>query len=241
VIKIFKKSAFVTGGAKRLGKEICIGLAKQGYNIAFTYLNSIDDSKQTEIELNDIGVKVARIKTDLTKSKEIKNFFNVGIQKIGTPDILINNASVFKRVKFSELNEKFFDEAISTNLKAYYLCSLEVAKYMKRGGRIINISSLGGIKPYKNYLPYSVSKAGVIMLTKCLALELAPKIFVNSIAPGILNLPNEKQVKYLPKENKIPLRKYGMLNEITNSILYLINSEYITGEVVLIDGGKCLS
>ena len=241
MISIFKKSAFVTGGAKRLGKEICICLAKQGYNIAFTYLNSTEDSKRTEQELNEIGVKVARVKVDLTKSRDIKKFFNVGIRKVGTPDILINNASVFKRVKFSELSEEIFDEAISTNLKAYYLCSLEAATYMKSGGRIINISSLGGIKPYKNYLPYSVSKAGVIMLTKCLAIELAPKIFVNSIAPGILNLPNEKQVKYLPKEKKIPLHKYGMPNEITNYILYLINSKYITGEVMLIDGGKCLN
>jgi 3-oxoacyl-[acyl-carrier protein] reductase len=241
VIRIFKKSAFITGGAKRLGKEICISLAKQGYNIAFTYLNSTEDSKRTEKELNDIGVKVARVKVDITKNKEIKKFFNIGIQKVGTPDILINSASVFKRVKFSELNEKVFDEAISTNLKAYYLCSLEAAKYMKRGGKIINISSLGGIKPYKNYLPYSVSKAGVIMLTKCLAIELAPKIFVNSIAPGVLSFSNEKQVKYLPKEKKIPLRKYGMPSEITNSILYLINSKYITGEVMLIDGGKCLN
>lgn len=237
----FKKSAFITGGSKRLGKEICISLAKEGYNIAFTYLNSIEDSKRTEKELNDIGIKVARVRADLTKSKDIKKFFNVGVRKIGTPDILINNASVFTRVKFAELNEEIFDKVISSNLKSYYLCSLEVAKYMKGDGRIINISSLGGIKPYKNYLPYSVSKAGVIMLTKCLAIELAPKILVNSIAPSIIKFPKEKQVRYLPKEKKIPLCKYGMPNEITNSILYLINSKYITGEVLLIDGGKCLN
>ena len=236
-----KKSAFVTGGAQRLGKEICISLAKQGYNIAFTYHHSIKDSKITEKELNEIGVKVARVKADLTKSKDVKNFFDIGIRTIGNPYILVNNASVFKRVKLSGLNEKKFDEAITTNLKSYYLCSLEAAKYMRRGGKIINISSLGGIKPYKNYLPYSVSKAGVIMLTKCLAIELAPKIFVNSIAPGVLRFPNDKQVKYLPKEEKIPLCKYGMPSEITNFILYLINSEYITGEVILIDGGKCLN
>ena len=241
MINTFKKSAFITGGAKRLGKEICISLAKQGYNIAFTYLNSTEESKKTEKELNDIGIKAVRVKTDLTKNKEIRNFFNIGIQKIGTPDVLINNASIFKRVKFSSLNEQIFNKTITSNLTSYYLCSLESSKYMKNGGRIINISSLGGIKPYKNYLPYSVSKAGIIMLTKCLAIELAPKILVNSIAPGILNFPEGKQVKYLPKEEKIPLCKYGSPDEITNSILYLINSEYITGEVILIDGGKCLN
>jgi 3-oxoacyl-[acyl-carrier protein] reductase len=241
VINIVKKSAFVTGGAKRLGKEICISLAKQGYNIAFTYLNSAEESKKTEKELNDIGIKAVRVKADLTKNKDIQKFFSIGIQKIGTPDILINNASIFKRFRFSELNEKNFDETVSANLKAYYLCSLEASKHMKSGGRIINISSLGGIKPYRNYLPYSVSKAGVIMLTKCLAVELAPKIFVNSIAPGIINFSDTKQIKYLPKEEKIPMRKYAMPNEITNSILYLINSEYITGEIIVIDGGKHLN
>ena len=241
MIDISNKSAFITGGAKRLGKEICISLAKQGYNIAFTYLNSIEESKKTEKELSNIGVKTVRVKTDLTKSKDIHKFFDIGVQVAGKPDVLINNASVFKRIKFSELNEKNFNETISANLKAYYLCSMEAAKYMKGGGRIINISSLGGIKPYKNYLPYSVSKAGVIMLTKCLAIELAPKILVNSIAPGILNFPSRKQVRYLPEKEKIPLRKYGMPDEITNSILYLINSEYITGELILIDGGKYLN
>ena len=124
---------------------------------------------------------------------------------------------------------------------AYYYTSLEASKYMKKEGRIINISSLGGTKPYKNYLPYSVSKAGVDMLTKCLALELAPRILVNSIAPGVLKMKGEKRKEYLPSIESIPLKKHGNTIEITNFILYLINSEYITGQIFLIDGGKVLN
>jgi NAD(P)-dependent dehydrogenase (short-subunit alcohol dehydrogenase family) len=236
-----RKVALVTGGAKRLGREICLSLAVNGYDVAFTYLTSVKDSIITENDLKALGINSLRIKADLTKSKDVKTFFASSCEKLGKPDVLINNASIFTRTPFNFLKEDMFDRIMDANLKSYYLCSLEAAKYMKKGGRIINISSLGGIKPYKNYLPYSVSKAGVIMLTKCLALELAPKILVNSIAPGILEMPHEKKKQHLPSKEKIPLKKYGDPNEITNFILSLINSEYITGQVFLIDGGKVLN
>ena len=236
-----RKVALVTGGAKRLGKAICLSLAGNDYDVAFTYLTSIKESVATENEIKSLGVKALRVKVDLTKIKDVKKFFAVANEKIGMPDLLINNASVFERTPFKTLNDNLFDKIMDANLKSYYLCALEASRYMKKGGRIINVSSLGGIKPYRNYLPYSISKAGVIMLTKCLALELAPKILVNSVAPGILEMPEEKRPRFLPSIEKIPLKKYGNPSEITNFILSLINSEYITGQVFLIDGGKVLN
>jgi len=236
------KVAFVTGGAKRLGKNICLALAAEGYDIAFSYLKSEKESVLTEKGLNSLGIKTFRMRADLTKKKDIQKFFSNAQKKLGKPSVLVNNASIFKRTPYKKLNAEIFEQTIDTNLKSYYLCALEAAKLMKNnGGRIINISSLGGIRPYKHYLPYSVSKAGVIMLTKCLALELAPDILVNSIAPGVLELPEEKKKQHLPPKEKIPLGKYGSPDEITNFILYLINSQYITGQVFLIDGGKVLN
>jgi len=235
------KTAFVTGGARRLGKEICLTLAREGYDVGFTYLNSLKDSEKTEKELKEIGVKVYRQRADLSNPEEVGNFFQKAVFELGKPYVLINNASVFERTPLGRLNSDIFDTVINTNLKSYYLTSIEAAKLMKKGGRIINISSLGGTKPYKNYLPYSVSKAGVDMLTRCLALELAPEILVNSIAPGVLKMKGESRKEFLPNAEKIPLKKYGSPCEITNFILSLINSEYITGQVFLIDGGKVLT
>lgn len=236
------KNVIVTGGARRLGREICLFLAEKGYNIGFTYLNSEKDSIITEKKILQKGVKVFRYKVNLTNNEEVKNFFYLANKEFGNIDVLINNASVFIRTPFKELNEEIFENILVTNLKSYYLCSLEVVKYMskRKGGHIINISSLGGVKPYKNYLPYSVSKAGVNMLTKCLAIELAPKILVNSIAPGVINFKKEKNTKFLPDKKNIPLQKYASTDEITNFIFYLINSNYITGQVFLFDGGKIL-
>lgn len=238
-----RKTAVITGGARRLGRQICISLAESGFNVCFTYLNSVKDSLITERKIRSFGVEAFRNKVDLTKKSDIENFFIAVHKQFGNIDVLINNASVFERTPYDILDEDIFDRIIDTNLKSYYLCSIEAAKYMNRNkyGRIINISSLGGTKPYKNYLPYSVSKAGVDMLTKCLAVELAPNILVNSIAPGILKMPGELRKEHLPPKDKIPLKKYGSPDEITNFILSLINSEYITGQVLLIDGGKVLN
>ena len=236
-----RKTALITGGAKRLGKEICLKLAESCYNIAFSYLTSEKESKQTEEQIKRLGVDALRYKTDLTDYDQVKEFFKYAHKSFGKISVLINNASVFNRTPFNELNHISFDNTIAANLSAYYYTSLEASKYMKKEGRIINISSLGGTKPYKNYLPYSVSKAGVDMLTKCLALELAPRILVNSIAPGVLKMKGEKRKEYLPTIESIPLKKHGNTIEITNFILYLINSEYITGQIFLIDGGKVLN
>jgi len=240
--KISSKNIIVTGGAKRLGKEICLFLAKKGYNIGFSYLTSEKEAILIENKIKKYNVNVFKYKADLTKVEDIKNFFSYSYQRFKNIDVLINNASIFYRTPIDSLNEEIFDKTINTNLRSYYLCSLEVVKYMskKRGGKIINISSLGGEKPYKNYLPYSVSKAGVNMLTKCLALELAPNILVNGIAPGIIDFKNEPNSNFLPSVDKIPLMKYVSPDEITNFIYYLINSKYITGQVFLIDGGKIL-
>jgi NAD(P)-dependent dehydrogenase (short-subunit alcohol dehydrogenase family) len=237
------KTALVTGGARRLGREICKALAANGFNVAFTYLTSERESLATEKSLKTKGIDVLRFHADLTSREDVCSFFKAAYDKFGNPDVLINNASIFERTPLDTLNEDMFNKTINTNLKSYYLCSLEAAKYMKKqkSGKIINISSLGGTKPYKNYLPYSVSKAGVDMLTKCLALELAPHILVNSVAPGILKMPGEIRTEYLPLTERIPLERYGFPVEITNFILSLINSEYITGQVFLIDGGKVLN
>jgi NAD(P)-dependent dehydrogenase (short-subunit alcohol dehydrogenase family) len=239
------KVALVTGSAKRLGREIVLALAEAGYVTVINYLSSKSEAKQLEKEIIDSGKLAITIKADVSKSMDVRSMFNSIIKKFGHIDLLINNAGVFEKIPFNELDEKAWNKTIDTNLKSSFLCSLEASKYMYKdgGGKIINISSLGGFRPFKNYLPYSVSKAGVIMLTKCLAKELSPDIAVNSIAPGMIEFPDErKKIRKILKSEKIPMRKYGIPKDITDLILFLADSaNYITGQTFIVDGGKILT
>jgi NAD(P)-dependent dehydrogenase (short-subunit alcohol dehydrogenase family) len=239
------KVAMVTGSAKRLGREIVLSLAGSGYITVINYLSSKGEAKQLEKEILDSGNLAISIKADIRRPVEVKSMFNSIIKKFGHIDLLVNNAGVFEKIEFDNLDEKAWNKTIDTNLKSVFLCSIEASKYMKKEGqgRIINISSLGGFRPFKNYLPYSVSKAGVIMLTQCLAKELSPEIMVNSIAPGMIEFPDErKKISKILKSEKIPLRKYGIPKDITDTVMFLADSaKYITGQTFIVDGGKILT
>jgi 3-oxoacyl-[acyl-carrier protein] reductase len=238
-----KKVALITGAAKRLGKEIAIWLADNDFNIVINYLNSDRQAKDLVKYINNSGGSAISIQSDISKGSGVSDLFKDAFKKFGRIDVLINNAAIFKKFETEKLKEKDWDQTIDTNLKSCFLCSMEAIKYMKKqeGGKIINISSLGGIKPYKGYLPYCVSKAGVIMLTKSLAKEFAPDILINSIAPGMIEF-NEKLDKHKPDIDKIPLKRYASPKDIIDLIQYLvISSKYITGQTFIIDGGRILN
>jgi 3-oxoacyl-[acyl-carrier protein] reductase len=239
------KVALITGSGKRLGKEIALSLANNGFTVIVNY-------NKSQKEANSLISKIVKnknngiaIKADVTKKNEVENLFKSIIKKFGRIDVLINNAAIFEKVRFEDLNEKVWDKSIDTNLKSCFLCSKEFFRYTKKqkNGRIINISSTGGYRPFKNYLPYCVSKAGLIMLTKCLAKELAPNILVNSIAPGLIQFSEkEEDLQKILNIDKIPLKRYAKPEEITELVLYLVNSgTYITGHTFIVDGGKILN
>lgn len=170
------------------------------------------------------------------------------IDKIGTDfgkiDILINNAGIIRKIDFTKITEQIFYNFIDTNLKAALFTSQFSLKYLKKANEpsIINIASLGGLQNWTNYIPYGISKAGVIKLTYLLAKTLAPKIRVNAVAPGTIIIKGEEAgTPEKTPVKRIPLRKYGNPDDIIEAVKFLINSPYITGQVIPVDGGRLLN
>lgn len=232
--------ALITGSAGRLGRELALGLAKNGFNICINYNKSKTEAQKlaSKIEVS-FRKSVLLVKADISKVGQIEAMMKQIVNKFGHLDLLVNNASVFIKSRVEETTEEIWDKSLNTNLKGAFFCSKIAAKHMskKRGGTIINIASLGGIKPFANYIPYSVSKAGLIMLTKCLAKSLAPHILVNAIAPGTIEFENEKS----NRNEKILLKDYTKASEITELVVFLATkNKHITGQIISVDSGNSL-
>jgi 3-oxoacyl-[acyl-carrier protein] reductase len=236
--------AIVTGGARRLGRHIIIALAENGYNVVVNYNTAKREAQSVITQIKEIGREGVAIKADISKKNEVLRLISRTFKLFGRVDLLINNAAVFVESPLEKTTEQIWDTTININLKGTFLCSQAVAPIMlkQKFGRIINIASLGGLQPWTKYVPYCVSKAGDIMLTKILAKSLAPYIHVNAIAPGIIALEKSLKKSVVPiKSNKILLRRYGKPKDITDLILYLAKTEqYITGQVFPVDGGKSI-
>lgn len=239
--------ALITGSAKRLGRAVAEAVAEAGYNVVLHY-NTSTKSEVTNIkkEFEKFGVEVFPVKADLSNVKEIKKLFKFVKDKFGRLDLLINNAAIFRKVDFYDIDEKVFDEFINTNLKNVLFCSIEAAKIMNKSKeknlQIINIASLGGILNWVDHIPYSIAKAGVIKLTQLMSKRLAPKILVNAIAPGTIWIENDANKNVIVKEKeKYPVKRFGKAKDITSLINFLINkNKYITGHTFIVDGGRSL-
>ncbi len=238
-----KKVALITGGATRLGKAISMALAHNGFEVVINFNNS---KKEAADVVNNIRVTTARkalaIKADVSKKNQVSRMVKTAIEEFGQIDLLVNNAAVFIPSTLAKTSENIWDLTIDTNLKGAFFCSQAVAKHMirRKKGQIINISSLGGIKPFAEHISYSVSKAGLIMLTKCLAKALAPHILVNSIAPGTITFPNDKMV-LKNKNEKTLLNHYAAANDITDLVVFFVKcNKQITGRVISVDGGSSI-
>ncbi|MFI5253788.1 MAG: SDR family NAD(P)-dependent oxidoreductase [Bacteroidota bacterium] len=240
-----KKVALITGGGRRLGKQIVLALANEGYNIVINYNASKSSALKTAREIRRMGAIVETIQADITRKKEIDRLFRKAINLFGKIDLLVNNAAIFIDSPLFKTSEKIWDITLNTNLKGTFFCSQAAAAYMnpKQAGKIINIASLGGIQAWKEHIPYSTSKAGVIMLTRLLAKSLAPYIQVNAIAPGTIIIEGEEDpsVQHIPR-NKILLNRYGKPSDVTSLLIFLAKTaDYITGQTFVVDGGRTLS
>lgn len=247
-MKNSKKTALITGGARRLGKYISMCLAKQGFDIAFTY-NSTPKAvlKKTLNEFENIDVTVKAIRCNVTSVSQMKKTIDLVEKNFGRLDVLVNNAAIFEKIDFFEITENDFEKFISTNLKSVLFFSKFAAELMLKKtyhpGRIINISSMGAFENWTGFIPYSVSKAGVVKLTELLAKKLAPSIIVNSIAPGTIMIEDDKNENVnMAEVKKYPMQRFGRTEDIVSLVKYLsINNEFITGQTFKVDGGKGLS
>lgn len=234
--------ALITGGGKRLGREIAFALAQSGFDVVINYFKSERSAKSIINDLRSCGNSAVALKADITKPTDVKKMVSSVIQKYKRIDLLVNNTAVFYEGTLNTTTEDLWDKTIDINLKGAFFTAKEVSKYMirQKSGQIINISSIGGIKPFKNHIPYSVSKAGLIMLTKCLAKALAPHVLVNSISPGTINFLEDKVTAKI-KNEKTLLKKYADAKDITDLVVFFATrNKHITGQIVAVNGGSSI-
>ena len=232
--------ALVTGAGRRIGRSIALALGREGANVAVNYKRSKPEAEAVSGEIVAMGRRSAALQADVSRRSDVVGLFAAVLAQFGRLDILVNNAGAFFHAPFEQLTDKQWDSILDANLKSQFLCAQAAAPLMKRlgRGRIINISSLGGLLAWPAYTHYCVSKAGSIMLTRCLARALAPEILVNSVAPGTIQFAGEA-----PDEDyirRVPLHRTGTGDEIADAVLYLATADFVTGQVLVVDGGRSL-
>jgi 3-oxoacyl-[acyl-carrier protein] reductase/pteridine reductase len=234
------KIAAVTGGGRGLGRAVAVALAAAGADVALSFRESAEGAEETADAVRRLGRRVFVGPADARLKGQMAGFVDGAAQALGGLDVLVNNAGVFRRVEAEDLSEEWLDEAFDVNVKAAVLASRAAVPHMRRrgGGAIVNVASVGGIRPWKAYLPYCASKAALIMATRCLAVALAPEIRVNAVAPGILDPPGAGEAL----KRRIPLGRFGDHAEAVAATMFLAAlASYTTGEVLTVDGGRALA
>ncbi|MCC0635554.1 MULTISPECIES: elongation factor P 5-aminopentanone reductase [unclassified Clostridioides] len=239
------KTVLVTGGSRGIGRAISKIFAKDGYNVLINFNKSENEAKELYTVLNEKGFSVKLFKANISNREEVENMIDYCIKEFGGLDVLINNAGISQDKLFTDITDEDWDNMMNINLKGSFYCSQIALKYMisEKKGNIINISSIWGISGASCEVHYSVSKAGIIGMTKALAKEVAPSnIRVNSIAPGVINTDmlseyNEDEIDVLVEET--PLMRLGTPEDIANCAIFLASdkSSFITGQVISPNGG----
>jgi len=226
----------VTGAAKRIGRGIALRLAREGANVAIHYHGSEAEARETSAECGFAPF----FRANLERVSEIESLFDQVVKRFGRIDGLVNSAARYTRIDPLKVTEADWDFIHSVNLKATFFCCQQAAKRMLSnpdGGRIVNLSDIGGMRPWSQYAHYCASKAGVIMLTRALAKAFAPKITVNSVAPGVIPFGEHN-----PEIDRLvaatPAQRAGTADEIADAVLYFLSAtDYVTGQILAVDGG----
>ena len=233
--------ALVTGAAKRLGRAVALRLAEEGADVVVHYHSSPADAQSTVAEIEKAGRRGFAVAADLASVGEIKRLFDETAKQFGRLDILVNSAANFLPSSIISTTEEIWDASLDTNLKALFFCAQALAPLLRRSkGTIINFADTGGLLGWPGYIAHSVSKAGVVMLTKVLAKALAPEVRVNAIAPGTITMPGDPPELEANFIKLAPLGRSGAPSDIADAVVFLANSQFITGQVLVVDGGRTL-
>lgn len=242
------KTVLITGG-RRVGAHLAVQLGRRGANVALSYFKSRERIESVAAEVRALGVGCEAFAADLRKPDDAARLVEQAVARFGSIDALVNMASEFQATPFEQLTPQDFDDNLASNLKAPYLAAVAAARAMRRQpivdgiqGKIINFTDWAVDRPYRNFLPYLIAKGGVATMTKALAVELAPTIAVNAIAPAMIDPPphlTEDDIEAIRQAS--PLKRVGTPDDANNLVLYLLEgSDFVTGAIFRVDGGRFL-
>ena len=235
--------ALVTGAGRRIGQAIAIGLARAGCDVAVHYHGSASGAEQTARAIRGAGRRAELVQADLTDPHAARGLADQAARVLKRLDVVVNSAAIMVRQPVEDVTPESWDATLDLNLRATFFVSQGAIPHLRRAkGKIVNIADLAGLEPWPAYVPHCISKAGVVMLTKALARALAPDIAVNAIAPGAVLLPEEwdEQSREHIRETT-PLDRLGAPTDVVAAVRFLLaDTDYVTGTVLVIDGGRLI-
>ncbi len=230
----------VTGSAVRVGRAIALRLADEGANIAVHYRTSDEEARETAGEVRERGGEAATVRADLSTVKGARNAVDATVEALGGIDVLVNSASVFYETPVGEVTREDWDHSMNVNLRAPFFATQRAASHGVE--KVVNIAGVAAERPYPSYLPYSISKAGVVSLTKGSAKALAPEVTVNAVAPGTVLSPEDRDEEEERRiAEKTPVGRIGEPSDVADTVAFVVrSSDFLNGAVINVDGGRSL-
>ena len=236
--------ALVTGAGRRLGQAIAVGLARAGCDVAVHYHGSADGASATAREIRAVSKerRAELVRADLSDAGAAQGLADQAFKALGRLDVVVNSAAIMVRQPVDTVTPESWDATLDLNLRAAFFVSQGAVPHLRRAkGKIVNLADVAGFEPWPAYVPHCVSKAGVVMLTKALARALAPDVTVNAVAPGPVLLPDEWDA---PTRDHIrdttPLQRLGKPEDVVSAVRFLLESDFVTGTVLVVDGGRLI-
>ena len=233
------KTALVTGGARRIGREIALASARAGANVAITYRNSHAEALQTLQEIESLGCRALAVECDVRSEVSVRAAIKAVIGRFGRLDVLVNNAAVFASAPLESISLEAWDTVFETNARGPFLVAREALAHLSEvEGRIVNIGSLGGMHAWANHAHYCGSKAALHMLTQTMARAFAPRVTVNCVAPGWIELDRQAEDAAARFAARTPMRRNGTADDVAQAVLFFATGpRFVTGQILAVDGG----
>ncbi len=235
--------SLVTGAGRRLGRAIALGLARRGSSIAVHFHQDATGAEDTAAKTREFGVEAEIVQADLSQPEQAENLVAEVVRIFGRIDVLINNAAIYSRTPLGQVTRDDWDRLLNLNLRGAFFCAQAAGVAMKHqgSGKIVNIADVAGLDPWPGYIPYSISKAGLIAMTTGMAKALAPEVTINAVAPGTVLLRHEAAEEAEKLIELSLLKKVGTPEDVVAAVLFLIEgSDFVTGDVLRVDGGRLL-
>jgi pteridine reductase len=234
------RAALVTGAGRRLGRAIAVALGARGMHVGVHYGSSAAGARETATEIEAAGGRAVCLQADLTEPDAPGDLVDAAVAALGRLDVLVNSAAVMVRTPIDKVTPGEWDAMFALNLRAPFFAAQAAAPHLARQrGAIVNLADLAAFETWPAYVPHGITKAGVVQMTRALARVLAPEVRVNAVAPGTVLLPEswpDAAARHLAETT--PLRRIGAPEDVTRTVIFLLESDYVTGETILVDGGR---